>query len=105
MVSYEFEDESLSFAIQGEESVSVSALISLIPGLTIDSAALPPGVSDIVELEITSFDLDIVAVDLSFTVELPYTLVFFDDQITIEDAAVTVTAVLSPIRVCDLDCC
>ena len=75
---------------------SLNELLSLIPG--IDSIELPPGISDILDLTINDFSLDLDSGKLVVVVAYPRSLSILNDLLTVEDITLTISAVLKSPR-------
>ena len=102
-VRMSYSDSMFSFEVLDGKSISVNALLSQIPGLNLDSLDLPPGVSDLLNLEIKSFSLNLDSKELAFSVIFPDTISFFEGQLTIEEPAIAVHAVLKTPRSISVD--
>ena len=78
--------------------VPLLSLLSLIPDL--GSLSLPPGVSDILDLTINDFSVDLDSGALDIVVAYPRTLSFLNDILTVEGVTITINAMVkSPRRV------
>ena len=97
-VSMSYSNYQFSFKVLNGKSVRVKSLLSQIPGLNLDSLDLPPGVSNLLDLAIRSFALNTTSKELTFSAILPDSLKFFDDQLTIQNPAVVMHAVLKSPR-------
>ena len=85
-----------NFYATSHTPVPLMSLLSLIPGLK--SPPLPPGVSDILDLKISDFFLDLETGNLDFVVAYPRTINVLNNLLTVEEVTLTVNAVVKSPR-------
>ena len=84
------------FDAKADGPVPLLSLLSLIPDL--GSLSLPPGVSDILDLTINDFSVDLDSGALDIVVAYPRTLSFLENSITVEGITITINAIVKSPR-------
>ena len=84
------------FDAKADGPVPLLSLLSIIPGL--GSLSLPPGVSDILDLTINDFSVDLDTGALDIVVAYPRTLDFLENTITVEGITITINAIVKTPR-------
>ena len=75
-------------------SLTMQDLLSAIPAISIETDSLPPGVSDLLELQILSLRLNVDTKELDIVMNFPQEMSYFDGFLTVEDVSIMIHAVL-----------
>ena len=86
-----------SFEVLQGRSVSLSSLLSQV-GVNLNSVPLPPGISDVLNLNIMHFSINTSSREIFIDVSFPNTLSYFDGLLKIRDVVVSVHAMLKAPR-------
>ncbi len=86
-----------SFEVLLGRSVSLRSLLSQV-GVNLDSVPLPPGISDVLNLNIMCFSINTSTWELRIDASFPNTLSYFDGLLKIQNVVVSVHAMLKAPR-------
>ncbi len=96
-VKMSYSNSRFSFAVLMGRSVSLRSLLSQV-GVNLDSVPLPPGITDILNLNIMRFSIDTSTRELLIDASFPNTLSYFRGVLKIQDVVVSVHAMLKAPR-------
>ena len=94
-----YRNKNFNFEFLSGSTISFRSLLSLVPDLKslLDSVALPPGIDNLLDIEINDFSVTSESGAISIDATYPNTLTFFD-QLTVDNLNVVVNAVLKSPR-------
>ena len=90
-----------SFDATADHDVTLNSLLSLIPELS--SLPLPPGLSQVLDLQIDDFSANLDTLEMSVDARYPGSLSFFDGTVVVENPGVKLHAVLKTPRSVSLE--
>ena len=85
-------NSSFAFDALGH-SLSLSTLVSKF-GLNLNSHSLPPGITDVLSLNILQFIMDVPSRELQIDAQFPGELTYFDRRLIVQNVIVTLDAIL-----------
>ena len=90
-----YRDQVISFTVPPNVDASLGSLISVIPGIDVDSLGIGPVFGNILEIQLKSFSLDVPKKELSIEMFLEQ-VTFYEGILSLRDVQLKLSATFSP---------